>query len=351
MWRHSLLFIVFCGMLCGVCNAQTVFVKECRQVEFHSSVPAGNYSGIARIGGNEYAVVSDKSVSDGFFVFEIDVDSVSGEILDVRNKGFMSGNTRAGDCEGIVFRRSSGTCFVSREADASIVEYASDGKETGRKLCVPPVFLKSGDGSRSSGMGNYGFEALAYDENTRTFWTMNESTLKSDGQQATSQNGVKNILRLQSFGDDLMPLEQYVYVMDAPEAHSKASEYAMGVSELVALGNGRFLVLEREFYVPKLKLGAFMQCKIYEIEPGKEFVLPENAVIGEDTKYLPKRLVHSFNTKLSIFNKSIANYEGMCLGPQLADGSVALILVSDSQNQYKGVLKDWFKSVIIRLDR
>ena len=148
-----------------------------------------------------------------------------------------------------------------------------------------------------------------------------------------------------------MPLEQYVYVMDAPEAHSKASEYAMGVSELVALGNGRLLVLEREFYVPKLKLGAFVQCKIYEIEPGKEFVLPENAVIGEDTKYLSKRLVHSFKTKLSIFNKSIANYEGMCLGPQLADGSVALILVSDSQNQYKGVLRDWFKSVIIRLDR
>lgn len=33
-------------------------------------VPAGNYSGITPVGGNEYAVVSDKSATDGFLYFE-----------------------------------------------------------------------------------------------------------------------------------------------------------------------------------------------------------------------------------------------------------------------------------------
>jgi hypothetical protein len=37
----------------------------------------------------------------------------------------------------------------------------------------------------------------------------------------------------------------------------------------------------------------------------------------------------------------------MCLGPQLADGSQVLILLSDSQGQYAGVLKDWFKTIVL----
>ena len=41
------------------------------QVAFPETVPPGNYSGITWIGGNVYAVVCDKSRSDGFFIFHI----------------------------------------------------------------------------------------------------------------------------------------------------------------------------------------------------------------------------------------------------------------------------------------
>ena len=156
------------------------------------------------------------------------------------------------------------------------------------------------------------------------------------------------MLRLQSFGDDLKPRSQYAYRMDAPEASKNASVYAMGVSELAATGDGRLLVLEREFYVPKTKIGAFVCCKIYEITPEETFTIPTGKALTDSTKALPKRLVHSFKTKLGLFNRSLANYEGMCLGPTLADGSKVIILVSDSQNQYAGVLKDWFKTIIIK---
>ena len=45
---------------------------------------------------------------------------------------------------------------------------------------------------------------------------------------------------------------------------------------------------------------------------------------------------------------SFANYEGMCLGPKLKNGDQVVILLSDSQDQYAGVLKDWFKTVVVR---
>ena len=335
--RH-LLLIAAITLSCGSAVAQTVFVKDCGQKAFPDNVPAGNYSGITLVGGNEYAVVSDKSATDGFYVFNIDIDSISGEITDVSLKAFLCDSLRGGDCEAIAYRPSSGTLFICSETDGAIREYGKDGKLTGRQLDVPPVF--------SNHAGNYGFESLTYDG--RLFWTINESTLKCDGQQSTPQNGTENMLRLQSFGDDLKPRSQYAYRMDAPEASKNASVYAMGVSELAATDDGSLLVLEREFYVPKTKIGAFVSCKIYEITPEETFTIPTGKALTDSTKALPKRFVHSFKTKLGLFNRSLANYEGMCVGPTLADGSKVIILVSDSQNQYAGVLKDWFKTIIIK---
>lgn len=324
-----------------VVPAQTEFVREFRQRTFPATVPAGNYSGIAHIGGNEYAVVSDKSETDGFFVFRIDVDTISGEIKDVVNTGFRGDKMRNADCEGIVYVPSTSTFLISREADNTIAEYTPEGLATGRTLDVPQVFKE--------GMtGNYGFESLAYDRQSHLFWTMNESTLKGDGERAEALYSVSNILRLQSFDDDLQPAGQYFYRTDATISDSEASNYAAGVSEVTAVGNGRLLVLEREFFVPKMKIGAFVNCKIYEVQPDSIHAVASDEPFSVGKAVLPKRLIHSFTTKLTLFNRSLANYEGMCLGPSLADGSRALILLSDSQNQYAGVLKDWFKTIVIR---
>lgn len=341
MTKRILMFLVFGCVLLLQTAAQTEFVKDCGQRSFPRDVPAGNYSGITNIGGNEYAVVSDKSDVDGFFVFKIDVDTLSGEIKSVENTGFRGDSLKSADCEGIVFLPSTSTLFISRESDNVIAEYGMDGRATGRRLNVPQVF-------REKTAGNYGFEALTYDEQSHRFWTINESALNGDGERANSTNSVENMLRLQSFNDSLQPESQYFYKMDAPIAASPAGHYVMGVSELLAVGDGRLLVLEREFFVPKAKIGAFVQCKIYEIKPEPEFSVSSGAQISPSTDFLPKKLLHSFTTKLTLFGRSLANYEGMCLGPRLADGSRCVILVSDSQNQYAGVLKDFFRTIIIR---
>ena len=63
-----------------------------------------------------------------------------------------------------------------------------------------------------------------------------------------------------------------------------------------------------------------------------------------------KTLIAHFTTKFTPFNQSFANYEGMCLGAQLADGRQTLLLVNDSQSGYgKGPfhLKDYIKVLIL----
>jgi len=326
-------------MIAQTLSAQSELLRVNKQHRFPGVIP-GNYSGISHIGGDEYAVVSDKSLSNGFFVFKIDIDSITGDILSVTDRGFHGNDKAGGDLEGVAYNPKTNTLFISSEADNTIMEYSLRGDTTGRKMLVPDVFRHA--------TGNAGFESLAYNAGTGLYWTMNESTLTCDGLQATSTNRLRNRLRLQSFGDDLMPRNQYAYLMDEPVADASAHSYAMGVSDIAALDNGRLLVLERELYVPRQKIGAFVNCKIYEISPSEAQPISEDTALTASSPYLDKRLICSWRTNITLIDYSFANYEGMCLGPILKDGSRVIILISDSQNGYGGILKDWFKTVVIK---
>lgn len=327
------LFLVPLNFYAQSLSRHSVTINPLKQQTFHHTVPAGNYSGIVHLDGNRYAIVDDKSKTDGFYIFNIDIDSITGSIKSVKPEHFLSSGLENRDGEGIAFRKSDSTLYISGEHGNRILQYTIDGKFTGREMDIPKEFSTATD--------NYGFESLAYNDSTATFWTANESTLKIDGEQATSTNKVENIIRIQSFGDDLRPEQQFLYRMDAPTADTKSYRYAMGISELLALNDKSLLVLEREFFVPTSKIGAFVNCKLYQ-------VWPDDYTKSARDEYLYKKIVCQIHTTLSLFNHSVANYEGMCLGPKLADGRQTIIMVSDSQNQYAGVLKDWFKVLILK---
>ena len=289
---------------------------EHKQQKFPDAIPAGNYSGITWLGDDRYAVVSDKSAEDGFFVFRIELDSLTGKILHAENEGFRSSGKKNRDVEGIAYVAETRTLFISGEKDNAIREYALDGQHTGRWLEVPQVFKKA--------KGNLGFEALTYDAERKLFWTTTEGALEGEGSQ----------LRLQSFGLDRKPARQFLYQMDEPQA---SNPLVMGVSSLCALGNDKLLVLEREAKVAKLKIGSWVHCKLYVVQ-----------TIGEEGALLDKTLVTEFRTKINLTRRNFANYEGMCLGPRLADGSRTLIMIADSQDQHGGILRDWLKVIVFR---
>jgi len=272
------------------------------QQHFPRQIPAGNYSGICSIGNGLYAVVDDKHDEDGFYVFRFDIDMQGNRITQAENKGYRSSGLPNRDMEGICYRPSSHTLFISGEADNEVYEYALDGKRTGKKLKMPAQFKKA--------RHNQGIEALTYDTLSHLFFLTTESPLPGD-----------TLLRIQAFGDNLQPSHQYRYKPD--KAISR--KYSHGVSALCAIGDGRLLVMERQVYIPPRKINAQTVITIYEVRPAQQ----ENI--------LTKKLVTQFTTRLTVTSRKFANYEGMCaLGPNM------LLLVADSQNQYKNVLRDWF---------
>lgn len=336
----SLLLVVF-GFSA---NAQQV-VKVNPQKHFPRTVPAGNYSGITHLHDDVYGVVSDKSDSVLYFKFKIEIDSVSGELLSVDNLGpGQRINGKGLDLEAIA-KVSSHTIVVASEGKYAIKEFGIDSLlSTGKELwewSQPTEYFYP----------NYVFESLAFDARQQRLWTISESTLRRDGKPASPENRVGNKLRLLSFdwsqGNGHPMTASYAYQMDAPTTDKKAQYYVMGVSELCALGDGKLIVLEREAFVPHKKLGAFCHCKLYLVDTSKEQVFPNDEAFDEQTPFVKKKLLTEWTTNLTLLGRSFANYEGMCLGPRLKNGNQVLILLSDSQNQYAGVLRDWFKTIVI----
>ena len=310
----------------------TVIAQEVtllKQKAFPKTVSAGNYSGITWLGASRYAIANDKSPTAGFYLMTIETDSITGELLTVREDTFLTSGLPNRDEEGICYMPESQTVFVSGEADQEIIEYNLQGQLTGRKLNIPEVF--------KTAYKNGGFEALTYQPKTHRFWTTSEFTLKADGEKPTIERKIKNRLRLQSFGDDLQPKEQYWYESDSTIIKKQKGRSIVGVSGLAALDDGRIVVLEREMYFPKKQIGSFAHVKLYVVNP----------TLHKPGEILSKTLLTEFRTKVNLTRRSFANYEGICVGPKLADGRQLLILVCDSQNQYRGVLKDWFKTVIL----
>lgn len=377
------------------CNILTIFlafsllagakdwkvVRENPQKAFLKTVAAGNYSGIAHLHDDIYAVVSDKSDSALYFNFRIQVNPKTGELEQVENLGFTErtdgtlndgkpwqGLEKGFDHEAIV-KVSDSTLVIASEGYCRLKEYpilpiSADAAKVGFSQNLWESRWPS-----SEFYPNYNFESLAFDPVHQYLWTIPESTLRKDGQPATPQNGLANRLRLMrldwgkmkenrnkeeyseqvsSKKDSRYMTTTYAYQMDQPSTHKKADIYVMGVSELCALPDGQLLVLEREAFIPKIKIGAFCKCKLYLINPlnSEEFSMKEK--FSSDTSFLKKRLLTEWKTGLSLSKRSFANYEGMCLGPMLEDGSQVVILLSDSQDQYAGVLKDWFKTIVIR---
>ena len=279
-----------------------------RQKSFRHSVPAGNYSGITHIDGNRYAIVSDKAPEMGFFLFNIQIDSLTGQLQHVVCERFVSLHEVSHDEEAIAYLPERETLFLVSEASTTIRECTLDGTLTGRHIRLQMY----------DGLGkNKGLESLSYQASTQRFWTCNEAAP----------------ILIQAFDKAFNPVNSFSYTLDAPSARRNARYYAHGVSELLALDDGSLLVLEREFFVPKRKVGAWVVNKLYQI--------------GNDYPQTPKHLVFKWKTRLNLTRRSLANYEGMCLGPRLADGRQVVILVSDSQNQYAGLLRDYFKTIVL----
>ena len=328
-------------------------VQEFRQHDMKRwGIPAGNYSGIAHIGGDRYALVSDKQKADGWT--EVSISFLpSGDIGGMKFVGHRfdprtSGQAR--DSEGIAYVAGSGF-FVCAESDQSIPELDEEGIPTGRSLDVPASF-----GTQNIFAG-YGFEALTCQADKGILWATTEQGLRTDvSARTTYEAPTPTLLRLQAFGPDLKPLRQYAYTTEKPVTTRKPRHFVFGVSELLALDDTTLLVMEREANIPRRYNRAECHIRLFSVNPQSGQAIADTSLPLREADgkafFLHKKPFFSFSTGIRLFGKkNFANYEGMCLGPRLADGRQVILLVADSQNRAGNSLfrlKDYIKVLVVQ---
>lgn len=269
---------------------------------------ATQLSGLSYVSGDEWLAVSD--TTGELFRLTIALNPGTGAIM---SAGVVSGLELAGaaDLEGVAYDPTTGTAWVSDEIGPAIRRHDLTSGAVVQTLSLPAVFDHV-DGDRS-------LESLTRDPATGALWTANEEALTVDGSRSTTEAGT--VVRLQKFDATGAPVGQWAYVTDPISADSPLiTQERSGVSDLVALPDGRLLVLERELG------GSFLpdyRSAIYLVDfDGATDVSSLAGLIGQSYAPVGKTLLWKGDFQFE-------NYEGIGLGPVLEDGSISLLLISD----------------------
>ena len=290
-------------------------------------------SGLTRVGGDTYFSVCDKN--GNLHQMTIRVDHASGAVtgcvfgLTVKLEG--KGKQKQ-DFECVAWDDANRWIWAGDEHDGSICAFQPATGKLVKTLDVPEVY----DAFRF----NRSFEALSIRADGLEMWTCNETALcrtdavnkkgppVDDGPRTTREHG--SVVRLQKFARatpqaDWRPAGQWAYRTDPIGGKNFAGKARNGVAEACCLDDGTVLVLEREMSV---KGGGFLpvpsfRCRIYQVDfTGATDVSGLSSLNGATYTPVEKKLVFAQNT-------GFAMYEGLCLGPLLADGSRSLLMISD----------------------
>lgn len=299
-------------------------------------------------GPDSYALCED---SGGWIHYaEIGVDRGSGAVTSAvfRARERLVGANESSDLEAIAYARS-------RWNLTHLQMYASDEHHRciaqDRPLAItspsPAVAISLPEPLRAH-RPNKGVEAMCLSPDDRALWLANEDALPEDGPVATTERGAlvrlwrmdaiagtsEAGLRRRRAQGGAGPVEPawWFYELD-PAAGGKMPHLPdpfNGLAALCALPDGRLLALERTYGLrtrsPDDPRASLIAISIYLVDPLSSAA---RTAAAERPPVLAKTLLWRGLT-------GRANYEGMTLGPELSDGSRALILVSDGDVTRKG---------------
>lgn len=276
--------------------------------------------GIAWVSNDVYLAVTDWNPV--VWELELPVDLRSGRLSGC-NLARLCEPQDAVDVEAIVRDPVDGSVWITDERSCRITRHDPvTGRRTGQ-VVLPPLM----DGIHE----DLGLESLTMGEDGLVMWTCTEEALKADGPRSTKAHG--SDVRLTKLcrkgeGDQWKVAGQWVYLTDSiaggPWSIRGRDMSRSGVAELCLLEDGTLLVLEREFskvIIPRLR------CRIYEVD----FTSATDVANVEDIRQVNglKRV----GKRLLFETKGLSMYEGMCVGPKLADGSRLMVLVSDGDKR------------------
>jgi hypothetical protein len=343
MWGRVALAVGLVGALVAGCGAQTTPSAQPRHPETPPTQPCspsvsiegfsdsldktnfdnvfvGNLSGVARDARGVIVAIADRSV-----LFTLDPNTSR----PVSANRLTDANARALDSEAVSVH-SDGTLLITSETEPSVLRYAVDGRLL-EQLPVPGDLRVSPAGRAS---GNLTFEGLARTEPDGGLVASMEDSLSGDQD---------NLVRWQTWtrpkgGGDFGLAAQYAYPVDV----------GYGISEITSAGDGRLLVVERDF-----EESVGNHVRLYLADPRDATPVSPSGMVSTATVSRPvgKLLLADLGSCPTLgatnrqkqVNPLLDNIEGMTVIGREPDGRLHLLAVSDDNQSDNQVTRlYWF---------
>jgi 3-phytase len=309
-----------------------------RSPEFGGTT-VGGLSGISydRRSGRYYLISDDRSERDPARLYTADID-VSDRKVTAKLTGTAPLRRRDGstfpslasgavppDPEGIAVHPGNGDLYWVDEGERSdnlldpAVRIAKPSGAYVRKLPIPDeLTIAPGKGPRR----NQALEGISFTPDGKRFAVGMEEPLRQDGPNPTARAGA--LTRVTEYDTATgRPVAQYAYPLEPLFAEPREADSGdtNGLSDLVALGGGRYLVLERAAVVDRYRI----TVRIFLAETRNATdVLGRNSLSGATA--MTKKLLLDLDDAPGL---RVDNFEGATLGPDRPDGRRTVLLVSD----------------------
>lgn len=240
------------------------------------------------------------------------------------------------DLEALRIDPRDGRVWVASEGDrkASVPSFVRslepDGRHAGE---LPyPAALQIRPECACGGRSNMGFEGMSFSHDGSGLWLALEAPPIQDGPVPGPGRGA--LTRISLVQRDGALVAQYAYQLDAaPQPVFEGGFVDNGISEILALGPQRLLVLERAGRQIAGKRFGF-SVRLYEADLAQADVLDPDAPLARGAaapRPAAKRLVFD---SARLPQDWADNYEAMAWGPALAGARRSLVIASD--NNFNG---------------
>jgi hypothetical protein len=217
--------------------------------------------------------------------------------------------------------------FRAREKDTilenpAIVRMTPGGKYIDTFPLPKNLLMHAGEkGPRKNGV----LEGFSFADNYKTLYVSLEEPLYEDGPRADL---VDNNAWVRFYKFDIASKKntaQYAYKLD-PVAYPATPADAFkvnGIPDILSIGNGEFLVMERSFSTGRLQ--CTLKIFLADTKGATDITKTPSLIETPAAKSISKKLLLNMDS-LGLY---VDNVEGMTLGPLLPNGHRSLILVAD----------------------
>ena len=314
------------------------------RLERKASGGFGGLSGIAYGPGSKLLYALSDSSKPTVFALSFEIEESESEgtrlrwapvrVLQLADESGVAIQPWILDPEGIVLT-SDGHLFVASEGyrrrepvvDPGIFGFDSRGRLV-ESLAVPSHYLPRTKGEDSFGVrSNEGFEGLTLSSDGEALFVAMEGPLAQEGDDCGDAEGCEVRILEYARGDRTFDtVAEYLYRLEPAEAPDDFgdSRRAMGLSEILVLDGRRLLTLERGYALAE-------DGRVHQVIRVYQSAVPLRPTPG--VAMLEKRLVLDVSSIAAQFSEGfrlLDNYEGLCLGPLLEDGSRTVLMVSDN---------------------